>query len=57
MTETIGDYYDRKRKEQHEAWEKWTKAVQKYKDDPSYENGIAMSKAEDKMIDACNTGD
>ena len=55
--QTIGDYYERKQKEMHEAWVKWVEASVIYTEHPSYEHEEAMRKAEQAMIDAGNTGD
>ena len=57
MSDTIGDYYDRKKKELRAAWQKWQEAVDAHKVDPSEANYQAMRKAEQEAIDAGNTGD
>ena len=57
MSDTIGDYYDRKRREWLAAYEKWQEAIKAHQANPSYENHRAMLEAEEKAIDAGNTGD
>lgn len=53
----VGDYYERKRKEQHEAWLKWMEAMAFHTANPTAENLQALQKAHEKFIDAGNTGD
>ncbi len=53
----IGDYYDRVEQRRKEAVKRLEIAKQKVHDHLTYENLLAVAKAEEDVIDAGNTGD